>query len=85
MDAKNVLEYPARSSVSSESDSMIGAMTVTEFCALYGISRTSYQRLRAQGSAPRELRVGTSVRITRRAALEWEEKTLADGGASTRD
>jgi hypothetical protein len=50
--------------------------TIDEFCVDKNISRPSYFKIRRLGLGPEELRIpGTSiVRITRRAAEEWEER-----------
>jgi hypothetical protein len=46
--------------------------TIPQWCAAYHISRGHYYALKERGLAPRELRLGRRVIITRRAADEWE-------------
>jgi len=48
------------------------AYRVDEFCDAYGISRSTYNKLRTDGRGPREMRVGKSIRISKEAALDWE-------------
>ena len=46
-----------------------------EFCVRNGISRQTYQRLRAQGRGPVEMRLGIgTIRITLTAELEWQRR-----------
>lgn len=53
------------------------AYTIPRFCAAYHISRGHYYTLKEQGLAPKELRLGRRVIITRRAAEEWEDRMTA--------
>ncbi len=46
--------------------------TIAGFCAWYHLSRPYYYQLKSRGQAPRELRIGRRVLITRQAACEWE-------------
>ena len=51
------------------------AFTVPEFCLRNNISRPTYHRLRQQGRAPAEMRIGLNlVRITAQAEREWQLK-----------
>jgi predicted DNA-binding transcriptional regulator AlpA len=55
------------------------SLTVKEFCDLERIGETFYYKLRAQGRAPREMRLGSgTVRIPPSARIEWHERMLAD-------
>ncbi|UWU79095.1 transcriptional regulator [Bradyrhizobium huanghuaihaiense] len=45
--------------------------SVDEFCSSVGISRSTYEKLKRQGLAPREMRIGWAVRISQLAAVEW--------------
>jgi hypothetical protein len=47
------------------------ALTIGEFCALHGISTARYFALRRQHLAPRELRMGRTIRISCEAAADW--------------
>jgi hypothetical protein len=50
------------------------AFTVPEFCYRNNISRPTYQRLRAQGRGPAEMRLGlNTIRITAKAERDWQE------------
>ncbi|SAK50737.1 hypothetical protein AWB80_01509 [Caballeronia pedi] len=52
--------------------------TIPEFCAAYHFSRVYYYTLKAQGKAPKEMRLGRRVVITRACVEEWEAKMLAE-------
>lgn len=54
--------------------------TIPQFCAAYHFSRVYYYTLKAQGKAPKELRLGRRVVITRKCAEEWEARMLAEQG-----
>lgn len=58
------------------------ALSIALFCQLHSISRSTYFNLRADGRAPREMRVGTRVLISREAAADWrrERETNATEG-----
>jgi hypothetical protein len=47
------------------------AWSIPAFCKLHGFSDRQYLRLRAQGRAPDEMRLGHRVLITREAAARW--------------
>ena len=50
--------------------------TIPQFCYAYHISRVHYYTLKQQGNAPKEIRLGRRVIITRRAAVEWEDRMM---------
>ena len=50
------------------------AFSIPQFCAAHGISRPFYYSLKAQGIAPREMRMGTRVLISQEAAAEWRRE-----------
>ena len=64
------------------------ALTVTEFCALHGISDVArYYRLRRDGLGPVEIRIGRTIRISREAAAAWRrarENPKGDEASSRR-
>jgi predicted DNA-binding transcriptional regulator AlpA len=47
------------------------AFTVSEFCACMGISRWQYYNLKRTGRGPREMHIGSSVRISPEARKAW--------------
>lgn len=52
--------------------------TIPQFCAAYHFSRVYYYTLKSQGKAPKELRFGRRVVITRKSVEEWEARMLAE-------
>lgn len=52
------------------------AYTVRQFCAAYGISKSTFYRLQQRGEGPRTMKVGRRVLIPVDAAKEWERKRL---------
>jgi predicted DNA-binding transcriptional regulator AlpA len=50
------------------------AYSVSQFCLAYGLGRSTYYRLRAQGLAPREIACGKRILISVQAAEEWEQR-----------
>jgi len=57
----------------SKKNEDIGAMSVTEFCRRYGISRTHFYKYRDKpGELPVELEVGGRRLISFQAAREWQ-------------
>lgn len=50
----------------------VGAMTISEFCAKYRISRSTYYNMEEEGKAPRRIKLGRRVIITYAAAKDWE-------------
>ncbi|TIM48783.1 transcriptional regulator [Mesorhizobium sp.] len=48
------------------------AISIPEFCRRFGISTPTYYKMRAEGQAPREIRmVGAVVRISAEAIRDW--------------
>jgi hypothetical protein len=47
------------------------SLSVAEFCAATDISISTYEKMKQKGWAPREMRVGRKVLISRQAALDW--------------
>jgi predicted DNA-binding transcriptional regulator AlpA len=47
------------------------AYSVSEFCALHGISRSAFYKSLNAGLAPKLMRVGSRILISREAAAEW--------------
>jgi predicted DNA-binding transcriptional regulator AlpA len=61
------------------------ALSIAEFCAANGISRTTLFRLRKGGKAPRTMPVGSRVLITAEAAKDWRaarEREAAQGSTA---
>ena len=51
------------------------AWTVPEFCFRNSISRSGYQRLRAEGRGPVEMRLGLNlIRISAQAEKDWQDE-----------
>lgn len=61
------------------------AFTIREFCARNGISTPTYFDLRAKDRGPKEMRLGTAVRISARAELEWQAARESPIGAEADD
>ena len=51
--------------------------TIGEFCERNRISKPFYYKLRAEGRAPRELRLGSRVLITKEDAVAWRASLVA--------
>ena len=49
------------------------AMSIRQFCREHGITSPTYYKLREQGLGPKEMRMGTLVRISQEAAAEWRK------------
>ena len=47
------------------------AYSIEEFCRAHRFSRAQYFNLKREGKAPREMRVGNRVIISREAAADW--------------
>jgi hypothetical protein len=62
------------------------AMTIPLFCAAHSISEGLYQKMRANGFGPREVRIGRRVLITSESAAKWrrEREAADDSGAARR-
>lgn len=58
---------------SNKADSDLeGAISIPEFCRRFDISTPTYYKMRAEGGAPREIRmVGAVVRISADAVRDW--------------
>ena len=54
------------------------AYTVTGFCRAHAISTPTYYRLRKGGKGPREMLVGSEVRISVEAAADWRRAREQD-------
>jgi predicted DNA-binding transcriptional regulator AlpA len=57
------------------------AYSVDDFCRAHGISRGMFYKLRRQGKAPREMSVGTHIRISKESAADWRREREADAQA----
>lgn len=60
------------------------AYSIDGFCAAHDISPTTYFKLKAEGSAPDEMRVGRRVRISVEAAARWRAEREAQRAAEER-
>lgn len=58
------------------------AMSIETFCRRHGFSRAMYYIMRDKGRAPREIKVGTRVLISREAAAEWRRRMERDASKS---
>jgi predicted transcriptional regulator len=59
------------------------ALTIADFCRAYQISQDHYFKLKRQGKGPREMKLGTKILITLRAAEQWEiEQEIAVANAA---
>jgi hypothetical protein len=59
----------------SDSSLQRAAYTIPEFCFRNRISRVTYNRLRAKGRGPVEMRIGiNTIRITADAEREWQQR-----------
>ncbi len=50
------------------------AYTIPEFCSAHSICRNSYYKLREIGKAPRVMRLGSKVLISKEEATAWRER-----------
>lgn len=48
-------------------------LTIAQFCEHFGLSLSTYYRLKRDGRGPRELRIGRRVIIPAKTADEWAE------------
>lgn len=53
------------------------ALSIPEFCAAHGVSRSFYFNMRRDGIGPREMRVGNRVLISHEAATDWRREREA--------
>jgi predicted DNA-binding transcriptional regulator AlpA len=51
--------------------------TLSEFCSTHRISRATFYNLLNRGAAPKVMRVGRKVMISREAAADWRRKLEA--------
>src|SRR5262245_23111926 len=58
--------------------------TIREFCAAEGITTPTYYKLKRQGLGPKEMRLGTAVRISHRARGEWQRARENPQGAEAK-
>jgi predicted DNA-binding transcriptional regulator AlpA len=60
------------------------AIGIYEFCDRHGISRSGWYNLVRDGIAPRVMRVGARILISREAVVDWhrerEQATRREGG-----
>ena len=60
------------------------AIGIYEFCDRHGISRSSWYNLIKSGQAPRVMRVGARILISKEAVVDWrrerEQATRREGG-----
>ena len=61
------------------------AYTINEFCLAHRFSRATYYNLKKENRGPREMHVGTGVRISREAAAEWRREREAETLAAAND
>ena len=54
------------------------ALSIAEFCHLYGISNTTYHRLKAMGKGPPEILIGGAIRILVEDANDWDRERKAE-------
>ena len=50
------------------------ALSIPEFCAAHRISQSFFFKLKKQGEAPREMKVGARTLITLESAAEWRRE-----------
>jgi hypothetical protein len=58
------------------------AYNIEDFCRSHGISRRTFYSLIQSGKAPRLMRVGARVLISREAAADWRRDMEAGGEAA---
>jgi hypothetical protein len=59
------------------------AYSIHEFCERHCLSRASFYNLQKIGKAPRVLRVGQKVLVSREAAEQWRRDREAESSAKT--
>ncbi len=52
-------------------------LSIAQFCEHFGLSLSTYYRLKRNGLGPREIRVGRRVIIAAKTADEWAETLTA--------
>jgi predicted DNA-binding transcriptional regulator AlpA len=50
------------------------ALSIAEFCASHGISKSTFFKLRRDGDAPRVMQIGSRVLISVEAGAEWRKE-----------
>ena len=58
------------------------SFTIDQFCARIPMSRSTYEKLKRRGKHPREMRIGTSVRISVESASAWIRERERDAANS---
>lgn len=58
------------------------ALSIDEFCAAHGISRSMYYKLEKQGLAPRVMQVGSRQLISDEAGADWSRARESDASAA---
>jgi predicted DNA-binding transcriptional regulator AlpA len=71
-------KYASRGTAQDDTD----AYSIRAFCRRHGISEAFYYKLRQQSLAPREMRLGSRVLISREAAAAWRRAREAKGTES---
>ena len=56
----------------------LDAYSIPVFCARHGISERFYFKLKAEGRAPTEMKLGNRVLISREAAARWRAEREAE-------
>jgi hypothetical protein len=64
-----------------EPDAPVMALSIAKFCAVHGISRELYFKLKRNGLGPREMHVGSRVLISVEAAAAWRRAREAAAAA----
>ena len=59
------------------------AYSIPEFCQLHGISRSALYKSIKAGQAPRLMRVGSRILISKEAAAEWRRAREQDTSPAT--
>jgi predicted DNA-binding transcriptional regulator AlpA len=54
------------------------ALSINEFCASHGISRSFFYKLTQSGQGPRVIKIGTRSLITVEAAADWRRAHTSD-------
>jgi len=52
----------------------MSAQTIKEFCSDFRMSRSKYYELRRNGLGPVEMKIGCMIRISDKAAEDWQRK-----------
>ena len=55
--------------------------SIRQFCIAENISPMTYFKLRTEGRGPKEMRIGTAVRISYRARIDWQRARENPTGA----